>query len=110
MSRRREIPEEDRIYIRQASELLDRRIGTLRKWEADGVLPKTLCSRRGKKNWRYWTADQIEGIKAWIVKTNRQPGSGLPHLAKRDIKDAEKQVHAMRKPRTKSTTDTNEAA
>lgn len=103
--RRTEIPEHERIYIRQASELLDRRMGTLRKWEALGVLPHHLRPMRGKRDWRYWSPRQIEQIADWLVKTDRRPGRGLPHIDERNL-DPEKvreQIRAMRKPRMKKT-------
>lgn len=94
------IPEDERIYIPEASELLDRRIGTLRKWESDGVLPKALMPYRGKRNWRYWSPKQIEEIKAWMVSTDRRPGRALPHISADPDKVVE-QIHAMRRPRSK---------
>jgi len=103
MSRKREVPEEDRIYIAEAAELLDRRIGTIRKWEATGVLPLHLRPERGKRGWRYWTSTQIKGITEWIQKTDRRPGKGLPHIDKRnaDPEKVRQQIRAMRKPRGK---------
>jgi phage terminase Nu1 subunit (DNA packaging protein) len=103
MSRRHEIPEEERVYIAEAAELLDRRIGTLRKWEANGILPLHLRPERGKRRWRYWTPTQIDGIKEWIRKTDRRPGRGIPHVDERnaDPEMVRKQIHAMRKPRGK---------
>lgn len=105
MSKRREVPEDQRVYIRDAADTLDRRIGTLRKWESSGVLPKNLLPARGKRGWRYWTPEQIEGIKKWIEKTDRRPGRGLPHVDQRNADPdlVQQQIRAMRKPRTKKT-------
>lgn len=89
---------EERIYIRQASELLGREMGTIRKWEAEGVLPDELVSHRGERNWRYWTPDQIEGIRKWIDKTDRRPGKGLPHYSP-DEEKVEETLHKLRRPR-----------
>jgi hypothetical protein len=96
------VPEEEMIFIGQASELLDRRIGTLRLWDEMGVLPLHLRPQRGPRRWRYWTPLQIEGIKEWIIKTDRRPGTGLPHIKSRpDHVAATRQIHNMRKPRTR---------
>jgi hypothetical protein len=105
MSKRREVPEGERIYIRDAAEMLDRRIGTLRKWESTRALPRHLRSQRGKRNWRYWTPEQIEAIKQWIKDTDRRPGRGLSHIDQRNADPdlVQQQIHAMRKPRTKKT-------
>ena len=89
---------EQRVYIREAAILLDREMGTIRKWEAEGVLPKHLVSHRGERNWRYWTPEQIEGIKAWIDKTDRRPGKGLPHYSPDDEKTQET-INKLRRPR-----------
>ena len=69
----------ERIYIKEAAEILDRRMATLRKWEQLGVLPKRLLPHRGPRNWRYWTPEQIEGLRNWIESTDRRPGKGLSH-------------------------------
>lgn len=100
MAKPQEIPEDDRVYIPEASELLDRRIGTLRRWEADGVLPSHLMPLRGKRSWRYWSPEQIEMIKQWMVDTDRRPGRALSHISS-DPQKVVEQVHAMRKPRRK---------
>jgi len=78
-----EIPEDERVYIPEAAELLDRRIGTLRKWEADDVLPANLMPRRGKRRWRYWSQEQIDLIRAWMIDTDRRPGRMRTPRAKR---------------------------
>ena len=98
-----EIPEEERVYIAEAAEQLDRRIGTLRKWEANGILPVHLRPHRGKRRWRYWTPRQIQQIKEWIQKTDRRPGRGIPHIDEKNLdpEAVRKQIRAMRKPRGK---------
>jgi DNA-binding transcriptional MerR regulator len=87
----------DHVYIREAAELLNRRMGTLRKWEQQGVLPKHLRSHRGERNWRYWTRAQIEGIKEWIRDTQRYSGCALPSYNP-TVKELEKAIEAMRRP------------
>lgn len=88
---------EQRIYIREAAELLKRRMGTLRKWEQDGVLPKNLLPQRGERGWRYWTPDQIEGIKEWIRDTNRHSGNALPHYNPTE-NELDSAIDRMRRP------------
>ena len=70
---------EQRVYIREAAAILNRRMGTLRKWENMGVLPKELLPKRGKRGWRYWTPVQLAGIRKWIRDTNRYSGTALPN-------------------------------
>lgn len=87
-----------RIYIREASEIFNRRMATLRKWEQHEVLPPHLMPQRGQRGWRYWTEDQIEAIKQWIIDTDRRPGKGLPHYNPTE-KDLDRAIEMMRKPR-----------
>lgn len=90
-----------RIYIREAAELLNRRMATLRKWEQLGVLPEDLVPHRGTRGWRYWTPEQINGIRQWIRETDRRPGKGLPHYNPTE-KELDKAIEAMRTPRSKT--------
>jgi hypothetical protein len=88
----------ERIYIREAAELLNRRMATMRKWEQLGVLPAHLRPHRGKRGWRYWTPSQIQGIREWLRDTDRRPGKGLPHYnPTEDQLDAA--IASMRVPR-----------
>jgi hypothetical protein len=91
----------ERVYIREASEILDRRMATLRKWEQLSVLPPHLMPHRGHRGWRYWTPDQIRGIQEWLRETDRRPGKGLPHYNPTE-KELEKAIEAMRKPRRRN--------
>lgn len=77
--------------------MLNRRMATLRKWEQLGVLPKHLRPFRGARNWRYWTPEQIEGIKNWIRETDRRSGKALTHWNPTE-KDLDKAIEAMRRP------------
>jgi hypothetical protein len=88
----------DRIYIREASDLLERQMTTLRKWESLGVLPQHLRPHRGQRGWRYWTPDQIDGIKKWMRDTDRRPGKGLPHYHPTEEQLSEV-LRKMRRPR-----------
>lgn len=91
----------ERVYIREAADLLNRRMATMRKWEQLGILPKHLLPHRGQRGWRYWTPDQIEGIREWLRETDRRPGKGLPHYnpTEAQLDDA---IAAMRRPRTRN--------
>jgi hypothetical protein len=92
----------ERVYIREAAEMLNRRMGTLRKWEQLGVLPRHLRPHRGYRNWRYWTPEQIDGIREWMKKPARTPGRGLPHYNPTE-KELDRAIAAMRKPRKRPT-------
>jgi hypothetical protein len=94
-------PPEDRVYIREAARLLDRRMDTLRRWELHNELPEALLPHReptGRK-WRYWTREQLDGIRQWLTETDRRPGKGLPYYDP-DADQIQRQLQAMRKPRT----------
>lgn len=68
---------EERIYIREAAKILDRQPHTIRTWEYNHLLPPELVPARDERGWRYWTTDQLEAIKRWIVDADIRPGSGL---------------------------------
>jgi len=87
-----------RIYIREASEIFNRRMGTIRRWEQEKVLPPHLMPQRGYRGWRYWTEPQISQIKQWIIDSDRRPGKGLPHYNPTE-KDLDRAIEMMRKPR-----------
>lgn len=94
--------QENRVYIRELAELVNRRIDTVRKWDRNH-LPKKLQSRRDGtgRNWRYWTPAQVKGIFEWIERTDRRPGKGLPHWnPSEDEIDA--LLERLRQPRTTS--------
>lgn len=91
----------ERVYIREAAELLGRRMATLRKWEQLGVLPPHLRPHRGNRGWRYWTPDRIEGIREWLRDTDRRPGKGLPHYNPTEAQ-LDAAIKAMRRPRRRN--------
>jgi hypothetical protein len=98
-----EVPEQRRVYINEAEGILNRKMDTLRRWEQ--VLPEDLKPKRGKRNARYWSPEQIESIRLWMISTDRRPGKGLPSLANNDSDEAMIQrIIAMRKPRGPSYT------
>lgn len=67
------------VGITQAAKYLDREPGTLRKWERDNVLPADLLPSRDDQNRRYWSQEQLDRIKEWLIDTDRRPGKGLKH-------------------------------
>lgn len=69
----------DTLGITDAAKFLDREPGTLRKWERDGILPDEYLPKRDDQNRRYWSKEQLEAIKQWLVDTDRRPGKGLKH-------------------------------
>ncbi len=76
---------EVRLQIGDVALMLDRVSHTVRGWERDGRLPPELQSKRDERGWRYWTPEQVEGIKNWIVENDIRPGKGLrAHLSKQD--------------------------
>lgn len=89
----------ERVYIRDAAQILKRRMTTLRKWESLGVLPQHLRPHRGERNWRYWTPEQIEGIQNWMQETDRRPGKGLPHYNPTEA-ELDRVLLRMRRPRS----------
>lgn len=94
----------DRIYIREAAVMLNRRMGTLRKWDQTGVLPEHLRPHRGHggSNWRFWTGEQIDGIRDWIRETERYTGKALPYYnpTEKELDEAIKKMRGIthRKP------------
>lgn len=99
-----ETPESERVYIRQAAAQLNRRMGTLRKWEQHKILPKNLMPKRGWRGWRYWTAEQIEGIREWIRETDRRPGKGLPNYNPTEAQ-LDQVLEKLRKPKKNATSE-----
>lgn len=93
------MPEEERIYIREAAEILNRRMDTLRKLDRN-ELPDELKAHREEsgRRWRYWTATQIAGIFKWIEETDRRPGKGLPHWNPTQ-EEVDELIEKLRKPK-----------
>lgn len=88
--------EEGRVYIDELAVLVDRGMGTIRKWERS-ILPKRLHSKRGYRGWRYWTERQVwgkRGIIAWMIDNSIRPGN----LVTPPEKEAE-HVASLRKPK-----------
>lgn len=92
----------ERVYIREAAEMLDRKPATLRSWERYGWLPKELRSQRGTRGWRFWTPAQIEGIREWMTANDMRPGKGLPHY-KPNAAQVHQHMVGQRRPRKRVT-------
>lgn len=68
----------ERLYrVSQVAKELDRSPHTVRTWERLKLTPQRLRSVRDERGWRVWTGAQIEGLKDWIVQTDRRPGKGI---------------------------------
>lgn len=93
----------DRIYITKAADALDRRVGTVRKWDREGRLPKELKPKRDERNRRYWTSDQVEKIRRWMVTEDLRPGKGLPHNRSRPSEERVQQhLEKLRQPKKRN--------
>lgn len=95
--RRPKTREEGRVYIDELAKIVDREMGTIRKWERLEWLPKRLHSKRGYRGWRFWTDKQIwdkDGIVEWMVKNDMRPGN----LVTDPSKEAQ-HVKNLRKPK-----------
>ena len=93
----------EKVYIRHAAAAVGRRMSTLRKWEQLDLLPEHLMPHRGHRDWRYWTLDQVEGMREWLRETDRRPGKGLPHYNPTE-QQLDKAIKAMRRPHQRATT------
>lgn len=68
----------ERLYtIGEVADELDRVPHTIRIWMYQNRLPKELLPQRDERNWRYWTEEQLEGLKKWVVQMDMRPGKGL---------------------------------
>jgi hypothetical protein len=85
-----------RVYIDELAKIVDRQMGTLRKWERFS-LPKRLLPKRGYRGWRYWTDKQVwgeKGIIEWMKENDMRPGN----LVSDPSKEAQ-HVRNLRKPK-----------
>jgi hypothetical protein len=88
--------ERGRVYIDELTSIIDREMGTIRKWERSN-LPKRLHSKRGHRGWRYWTDGQVwgdKGIIAWMNENDMRPGNKLA-----DPSVEAQHVRNLRKPK-----------
>ena len=69
---------EDRIYIGDVAAELNRVPHTVRMWEhRPGFLPKGLLPKRDERGWRYWTPEQVDGLKKWLIDADVRPGKAF---------------------------------
>jgi hypothetical protein len=92
---------EELISISEVCKMLNRRPNTVRGWDREGILPDHLKSTRMDNGWRGWTASQVEGLRQWLLDTDRRPGKGLPNYQPTE-EEREKHVTTVRRKRTKS--------
>lgn len=88
--------EKGRVYIDELRTVLNREMGTIRKWERT-ILPKRLHSKRGYRGWRYWTDEQVwgdKGIVVWMEKNDMRPGNLVTPPDKE-----EQHINNLRKPK-----------
>jgi hypothetical protein len=71
-----------RLYIGEVAEQLDRVSHTIRIWIYNNRLPKHLLPQRDERNWRWWTQEQVDEIKAWLESEDMRPGKGLETVNK----------------------------
>jgi hypothetical protein len=73
---------EQRIFIGELAKIVNRRVGTIRRWVTSGKLPEHLQPQRNPSisSWRWWTPEQVQGIKEWMRDERVYPGSGLPNF------------------------------
>jgi hypothetical protein len=76
------VTEPEKVYIAALARTLNRREDTCRGWCRTKKLPSDLMPQRdttstGGLGWRYWTPEQVRGIKRWMVERNMTPGAGL---------------------------------
>ena len=72
-----------RIYVKELSEALDRNKLTIRLWIKHGELPPACMPHRDENNWKYWTSDQVDLIRAWMDTRRTQSDDKLAKLRAR---------------------------
>lgn len=68
--------------ISEVAEALERVPHTIRVWGYNDRLPDHLRPKRNARGWRVWTAEQVEGLKQWLIDEDMRPGKGLPNVKK----------------------------
>ena len=61
--------------VGELAEEVNRSTHTVRLWDTYKKLPLELRAHRDETNWRFWTEEQVEGIKIWLLDI--KPGSGV---------------------------------
>ena len=67
----------ERMYIGEVAEELNRVSHSIRIWIYKGIVPNHLLPQRDERNWRYWTREQVEGLKIFMIESDLRPGKGL---------------------------------
>lgn len=68
----------EKLYsIGEVAEALNRVPHTIRIWIYGNRLPEYLLPQRDDRNWRWWTEEQLEGLKQWVIDEEMRPGKGL---------------------------------
>lgn len=73
------MPGERRLSISEAAKALDRSPHTLRSWDRNESMPKSLRPKRDALGHRYWTPELIEQIKEWMAENEFHPGRGIDY-------------------------------
>jgi hypothetical protein len=95
--------------IGEVAHIVHRRPATVRAWDRTGALPEDLRPVRGDNGRRYWTAEQVQGIKEWIKETKRYPGKGLPGYDP-DSEKAEAHIDKIREGKVTHATEGNDGS
>lgn len=66
-----------KYYIGELADAIDRVPHSIRIWQYQGRLPDHLLPNRDERGWRWWTEEQVEQIKIWMVEQDLRPGKGL---------------------------------
>lgn len=76
---------EKRLKINDVAHYLGRVPHTVRTWQREGRLPEHLLPQRDERGWRYWTEEQAEGIKQWLIEEDIRPGSYFIKKARKNV-------------------------
>ena len=69
-----------RYTIKDLATAVHRSETTIRNWDRASRLPEELRPHReGDLGWRFWTEEQVAGIRVWMREARMFPGGGLPH-------------------------------
>jgi hypothetical protein len=89
--------EAGRFYIDELAPIVNRKPDTIRKWERADMLPQHLKPKRGSRDWRYWTDNQVygpRGILKWMKNNDIRPGAYLT-----SAEGEARHIAHMRRPR-----------
>ena len=63
--------------IGEVADELNRVPHTIRIWIYNNRLPEHLLPQRDERNWRWWTQEQVDGLKQWVIDEDMRPGRAL---------------------------------